>query len=60
MVNRGIRKFGTSTGQLLALREWLLVARFEHAAMESMGPYWESPWDILERHIGLTLVNRDT
>lgn len=56
-VEKEIRKFGTSTGQLLQLRDWLVSAKCEHAAMESTGPYWKPIWNLLEGQVGLTLVN---
>ena len=56
-VGKEIRKFGTSTAQLLQLRDWLVSAQCEHAAMESTGPYWKPIWNLLEGHVDLTLVN---
>ena len=37
---REARKFGTMTGDLEAMREWLVVCGVTHAAMESTGSYY--------------------
>ena len=47
-VKREIRRFGTTTRQLLALREWLEGHGVTHVAMESTGVYWKPVWHILE------------
>lgn len=56
-VRKEIRRFGTTTGALLELRDWLTAARCEHVAMESTGPYWKPLWNALEGHVGLMLIN---
>ena len=56
-VVREFRKFGTTTFELYALRDWLAAAQCEHAAMESTGSYWKPIWNVLEGQVGLTLVN---
>ena len=56
-VAKEIRTFGTSTRALLELRDWLTSVGCEHVAMESTGPYWKPLWNVLEGHVGLTLVN---
>jgi transposase len=35
-----IRTFGTTTAELLTLRDWLEAHRVIHVAMESTGVYW--------------------
>ena len=39
-VQKQIRTFGTTTRELLALRDWLLSQGCTHVAMESTGVYW--------------------
>ena len=56
-VIKEFRKFGTTTFELHALRDWLKGAQCEHAAMESTGSYWKPIWNVLEGQLGLTLVN---
>ena len=36
-----IRTFGTMTGDLLQLADWLSAAGCTHVAMESTGVYWK-------------------
>jgi transposase len=52
-----IRSFGTTTQQLLLLRDWLIEHRIKHIAMESTGVYWKPIWNILEDAFELMLVN---
>ena len=47
-VKKEIRTFGTTTRELLALREWLLSQGCTHVAMESTGVYWKPVYAILE------------
>ena len=47
-VHKEIRAFGTTTRELLALREWLLSQDCTHVAMESTGVYWKPVYAILE------------
>jgi len=47
-VYKQIRTFGTTTRELLALREWLLSQDCTHVAMESTGVYWKPVYAILE------------
>lgn len=46
--HKEIRAFGTTTRELLALREWLLSQGCTHVAMESTGVYWKPVYAILE------------
>lgn len=43
-----VRTFGTTTRQLLALRDWLLAERVTRIAMESTGVYWKPVYYLLE------------
>ncbi len=52
-----VRGFGTMTGQLQALRDWLKAAQVTHVAMESTGVYWKPIYNILEEDFEVLLVN---
>jgi transposase len=52
-----IRQFGTTTIELLRLRDWLIEHSIRHIAMESTGVYWKPIWNILEDGFDLMLVN---
>lgn len=41
--------FGTTTGQLHALRDWLLGQKVRSVAMEATGIYWLCVYEVLER-----------
>jgi transposase len=43
-----IRTFGTMTGDLLALADWLRESEVTQVAMESTGVLWKPVWNILE------------
>ena len=47
-VQKQIRTFGTTTRELVSLREWLLSEGCSHVAMESTGVYWKPIYAILE------------
>src|SRR5437773_12027532 len=42
-----VRTFGTTTVQLLALRDWLEARGVTHVAMESAGVYWQPVYYLL-------------
>lgn len=54
--NREIRKFGTMTGELLQLLDWLQQGKCTHVAMESTGVYWKPVYNILEGQIEQVMV----
>jgi transposase len=56
-VRHEVRRFLTSTRDLLALREWLEAEKITHIAMESTGIYWKPVWHILEAGFTLILAN---
>lgn len=56
-VKRETKRFGTTTRELLRLREWLESFGVTHAAMESTGVYWKPVWHILEGACELVLGN---
>ena len=47
-VKKHIRSFGTTTRELLALRDWLQAEGCTHVGMESTGVYWKPVYAILE------------
>src|SRR5215208_8447001 len=50
-------EFGTVTGELLALRDWLKGLGVSHVAMEATGVYWKPVYYLLEDDFELWLVN---
>lgn len=52
-----VRTYGTMTGELLRLCEWLQEAGCTHVAMESTGVYWKPVYHILEGDFEVMLVN---
>jgi transposase len=54
---RETRSFGTMTGELLSLSDWLISWGVTHVAMESTGEYWKPIYNILENNFELLLVN---
>jgi len=57
-VIRELRTFKTTTGELLALSEWLATLGATHIVMEATGVYWKPVWNILsDGDFELTLAN---
>ena len=56
-VRREVRTFGTTTGELLELFDWLSEHDCTHVVMESTGVYWKPVWHILESGFELVLAN---
>jgi transposase len=56
-LDQEVKTFGTMTGDLLALSEWLAEAGVTHVAMESTGVYWKPVWNILAGRFEVLLVN---
>jgi len=53
-----IGKYGTFTGELKRLAEWLRQHQVEQVVMESTGSYWKPVWNVLESEgIPLMLAN---
>ena len=52
-----VRRFGTTSTDLLALRDWLDLFGVTHVAMESTGVYWKAVYYILEERFTCLLVN---
>src|SRR6201993_3316359 len=56
-VQKQIRTFGTTTRELVSLREWLLSEGSTHVAMESTGVYWKPIYAILEGAFEIVVAN---
>src|SRR5499433_2746960 len=56
-VQKQLRTFGTTTRELLSLREWLLSQGCTHLAMESTGVYWKPVYAILEGALEIVVAN---
>jgi len=56
-VAKEVRTFGTTTGALRKLLDWLVSQGAEAAAMESTGVFWKPIWNILEGSVKVILVN---
>jgi len=54
-IKRIVRSFGTTTGQLFELAQFLAEHSVTQVAMEATGVYWRPVWHILEPE-GLALV----
>lgn len=52
-----VRRWGTTTAELLALGDWLRQAGCTRVAMEATGVYWKPVWHILEGELELLLAN---
>jgi transposase len=52
-----IETFGTTTADILALRDWLSAHGVTHVAMESTGVYWKPLYYLLEHTFTVLLVN---
>lgn len=56
-IEKEVRTYGTMTGELLELKEWLKSLGITHVAMESTGVYWKPIFNILEDAFEVILVN---
>ena len=56
-VQKSMQNFGTTTRELMSLREWLLSQGCTHVAMESTGVCWKPVYAILEGAFHLVVVN---
>jgi transposase len=52
-----VRTFGTTTAELLALRDWLTGYGVTHVAMESTGVYWKPIFYVLDDGFACVLAN---
>jgi transposase len=56
-IRRVLRRFGTTTRELLLLLDWLVEEQVTHAVMESTGAYWRPVWHVLDGSCELVLAN---
>src|ERR1700758_4675788 len=56
-VQKQMRTFGTTTRELLSLREWLLSEGCTQVALESTGVYWKPVYAILEGAFQIVVAN---
>jgi transposase len=52
-----VQTFGTTAGELLALRDWLEAHGVTHVAMESTGVFWKPVFYVLEEAFTCLLAN---
>lgn len=52
-----MRNYGTTTGELEQLREWLRQQGCTHVVMESTGSYWKPIFNVLEDTVTVFLAN---
>ncbi len=52
-----VRRYGTTTRELEAMREWLVAGGCTQVAMESTGVYWKPVYAVLEGHFELVVGN---
>jgi transposase len=46
-VSNSVKRFASTTGELMALSEWLLSEGVTHIGMEATGVYWKPVWHVL-------------
>jgi transposase len=56
-VERQVKTFGTTTGELMVMSDWLRSHAVTHVAMESTGIFWRPIYAILEGTFTLLVVN---
>jgi len=59
MTQKQVRTFGTTTRELVSLREWLLSEGCTHVALESTGVYWKPIYAILEGAFEIVVANAE-
>ena len=57
VVEQEVQTFGTMTGELLQMVDWLLAWEVTQVAMESTGEYWKPVYNLLEGNVEVVLVN---
>jgi transposase len=55
--SKTVRRYGTTTRELKAMREWLLAMGCTQVAMESTGVYWRPVYAVLEGHFEIVVGN---
>ena len=57
IVHKQMRFFGTTTRELVSLRDWLLTEGCTHVGMESTGVYWKPVYAVLEGAFQIVVAN---
>jgi transposase len=52
-----VRRFGTTSRELVALGDWLEGLKVTQVAMEATGVYWKPVWHMLDERFALVLAN---
>ena len=55
--SKTVRRYGTTTREVKAMREWLLAMGCTQVAMESTGVYWRPVYAVLEGHFEIVVGN---
>ncbi len=58
-LHKEIQKFGTMTGDLVVLYDWLKAQGVTHVAMESTGIFWKPIYNLLEDAFQVLLINAE-
>jgi transposase len=56
-LRKAVRSFGTTTAELVSLRDWLKAEGVTHVGMESTGIYWRPVYAVLEGEFELIVGN---
>ena len=56
-LQKQLRTFGTTTRELVGLRDWLRAEGCTHLAMESTGVYWKPVYAVLEGELEIVVAN---
>lgn len=56
-VQKQMRTFGTTTRELVGLRDWLCAEGCTHLAMESTGVYWKPVYAVLQGELEIVVAN---
>lgn len=56
-LTKELRTFGTMTGELLAVSDWLTQQGITHVALESTGEFWKPVYNLLEANFTVLVVN---
>src|SRR6266567_3781220 len=51
-----LRRFSTTTPELLSCVDWLKAAQCQAIAMESTGVYWKPPFNLMEGHFEQVMI----
>lgn len=56
VIRKEKRIFGTTTGELRQMADWLRSLAVSHVAMEATGVYWEPVWNVLDKETSWQLL----